>query len=261
VKILVCVKQVLDPEGPVVIDSRHTRIASDQLSRYRMNRYDAYALEEALRIRESSPDPSSIRIDALSVGPERAGTTIRRALELGADEGLHVLLDDERWRTPFEIASLIVAGVGERCYDLILTGVMAEDDMQAQVGPMLAALLQYPCATAVVSQKVQEGRTGIYVEREREGGLREALEMRLPALLTIQSGINRLRYPALSRLMRARSRELITLPAALLAQPAPREQIHRLSAPAPVKSGVFLSGTPQNKAAALLRLLREKALV
>ena len=263
-KILVCVKQVLDPDGPIRIDAAGQGIEAMPGALFRMNRFDEFALEEALRIREKFP---GTRIDTLSAGPERAAQTVRRALEMGADEGIHLVLGDECYRTPFEIASLIGAYASHRHYDLILTGVMAEDDMQAQVGPMLAEILGYPWATAVMSVRWPLIPGTIHVERELEGGHREAFELTLPALLTLQSGINRPRYPALSHVLRARSQALMTIPvsqgreAAPVSYPAPRERVVTLEEPEPVKTGMILSGSPEEKAEKLLLILQERALL
>ncbi len=263
-KILVCVKQILDPESVFRISASGERIEVGPGALFRMNRYDEFALEEALRIREAFP---GTRIDALSAGPERTAQTVRRALEMGADEGIHLVLSDECYRTPFEIASLIGAYARDRQYDLILAGVMAEDDMQAQVGPMLAEILGYPGVTAVISIRLPHPSGAIHVERELEGGRREAFELTLPALLTLQSGINRPRYPALSHVLRARSQALITIDAAQTpaADPfsltAPREWIVNLEEPAPLKTGVILPGSPMEKAEKLLWILQERALL
>ncbi|PKN60532.1 MAG: hypothetical protein CVU53_02595 [Deltaproteobacteria bacterium HGW-Deltaproteobacteria-11] len=299
-RILVCVKQVLDPDGPIRVDAAGQGIEAMPGALFRMNRFDEFALEEALRIREKFP---GTHIDALSAGPERAAQTVRRALETGADEGIHLVLGDECCRTPFEIASLIGAYASHKHYDLILTGVMAEDDMQAQVGPMLAEILGYPWATAVMSLKLAVSQESsfchaapssapsgdesaltaarppenngvrahfsgtIHVERELEGGRREAFELTLPALLTLQSGINRPRYPALSHVLRARSQALITIPVsqgretAPVSYPAPRERIVTLEEPEPMKTGMILSGSPEEKAEKLLLILKERALL
>ena len=255
-KILVCIKQVLDPDCPVRIHSSGKWIEPDSHGLYRMNRFDEFALEEALRIREAFP---GTWVDALSVGPERAAQTVRRALELGADDGIHILLDDERYRMPWETASRIAAYAGNKRYDLILAGVMAEDDMQGQVGPMVAEIMGYSSATAVMSQKLIPDDNRIYVERELEGGHREAFTLTLPALLSVQSGINRPRYPTLSHVLRARSQKLITIAAKTWNPPAPRDHIVCLVEPAPVKSSVFLSGSPLEKAEKLVKILRENA--
>ena len=255
-KILVCVRQVPDPEHPPRIDASRMWIEPLPQDRYRMNRYDEFALEEALRIREAFP---GARIDALSVGPARAARTVERALAIGADEGIHILLGDERYRMPGETASLIAAFAGGKGYDLILAGVMAEDDMQGQVGPMVAALLDYPWSTSVMSQRLAPDRRCIDVERELEGGRREALALALPALLTVQSGINRPRYPALSQVLRARSQPLVTIAADALAAADARESVVCLEEPEPAMSCAFLTGSAAEKAEQLVRLWREKA--
>jgi electron transfer flavoprotein beta subunit len=190
---------------------------------------------------------------------------------MGADEGIHLLLNDDRYRMPFEIASLIGAFANDKHYDLILTGVMAEDDMQGQVGPMLAEILGYPWATAVMSVKLKDNGDRphfpetIHVERELEGGRREAFELMLPVLVTVQSGINRPRYPSLSHVLRARSQFLVTISAAQeqasdhVSLPAPRERIVNLEEPPPMKTGMILSGSPMEKAEKLLLISRERA--
>lgn len=263
-KILVCVKQVLDPGSILGINSSGELTASARDASFRMNRYDEFALEEALRLSDVFPDS---HIDALSVGPTNVAQTIRRALEMGADQGIHIVMDDNRCWMPFEIASLIGVYAADKDYDLILTGVMAEDDMHAQVGPMLAEILGYPWATAVMSIRLQHSADTIEAERELEGGRREAFALTLPALLTVQSGINHPRYPTLSHVLRARSQALITMNVSqksaegLVSLPAPRERIVNFEEPAPVKTGMILTGNPQEKAGKLLQILRERSLL
>jgi electron transfer flavoprotein beta subunit len=254
--ILVCVKQVPDSEGLITIDDKGTGIVFNGV--YRMNRYDEYALEEALRIRERG-DASAV--DAVSVGPRRAASTLKRALEMGAADGIHIITAEGKRLTPFETASLIASQARQKEYGLILTGVMAEDDMHCQVGPMIAELLGYPCASSVIFEEQSEGGRRICVEREIEGGRRESLELSLPAVLTIQSGINRPRYPALSNVLRARAQNLIEMDAPSFAPPAPRERLTALRYPGTAAKGVFLEGTTAEKADALCRALHEKALI
>jgi electron transfer flavoprotein beta subunit len=264
VQILVCVKQVRDPDSPIRIDAAGRAVASAPENMFRMNRFDEFALEEALRLREKFP---GTRIDALSAGPLRAARTVRRALETGADRGIHLLVNDDSDRMPFEVASLIGAYARDGQYDLILTGVMAEDDMQAQVGPMLAEILGLPWATAVMAIGCLHPSGWLQVERELEGGRREVCELMLPALLTVQSGINRPRYPALSHVLRSRSQTILTLPVSQLREatavppPLPRERIVRLQQPVPMQTGLILPGDPGKKAKRLLQILQERALL
>ena len=146
-KILVCVKQVPDAEMQIRIAAggRHLLIGKND---WRMNRFDEFAVEEALRIRESVP--GSV-VEAVSVGPARAVAVLRRALAMGADEALHILREEEEDPLPGDVAAWIAACIHDRDYDLILAGVMSEDAMHAQTGPILAERLGIPCATAVMA--------------------------------------------------------------------------------------------------------------
>jgi electron transfer flavoprotein beta subunit len=291
-KILVCVKQVLDGEAPVRVDASGRWFAPEATPVWRMNAFDAFAVEEALRIRERVPETT---IDAISVGPERAAAVLTRALEMGADAGVHLVTESAGHPGPRAVASCIAAWAGPRNYDLILTGAMSEDVMDAQVGPMLAALLGRPWATAVMrmdlsgraidaypplpagpdasrstdrpprppeSAPAEDGpyRT-LYVEREIEGGVREALALALPALIAVQSGINRPRYPSLSHVLRARKQPLITAPAATPGTADGWERVAGVYEPPPSRMGLFLEGSPEDKARRLLALLEEKALL
>ena len=126
--------------------------------------------------------------------------------------------------TPYETAAIIAAYLRDKTHDLILAGVMAEDGMAGQTGQLLAELLGLPCATAVISERLHSPHGPIHVEREEDGGERSAYEIDLPALLTIQSGINRPRYPALSHVLRARAQEIVVVAASGL-RPTPRERV------------------------------------
>ena len=126
--------------------------------------------------------------------------------------------------TPYETAAIIAAYLRDKSHDLIFAGVMAEDGMAGQTGQLLAELLGLPCATAVISERLHSPHGPIHVEREEDGGERSAYEIALPALLTIQSGINRPRYPALSHVLRARAQEIVVVAASGL-RPTPRERV------------------------------------
>jgi electron transfer flavoprotein beta subunit len=262
-KVLVCIKQVPDDDAPVAPDAGGTRWRALEGTDWRINRYDEHALEEALRIREAVP---GTRIDAVSAGPPRVRTALRRALEMGADEGIHILREDDRNPMPSETSALLAAWAGGRDYDLILAGTLSEDDMHGQTGPMLAARLDWPWATSVIRLDARpDAETGaegpsVLVEREMEGGKRELLAIRLPALVAVQTGINRPRYPALSHVLRARSQVLVEVPENALPVPEIRERPLRVSPP-PAASCRFLEGTPEEKARELLRILHDRSLL
>jgi len=257
-KILVCVKQVPEPDAVIRVDDRKRWIHDERSIAYKMNRFDEFAMEEALLIRQDFPDT---KVDAVSVGPDRAAMVVKRAIGMGADNGVHMAIEDHGYLNPFTVASLIAGYARDRHYDLILTGVMAEDDMQGMVGSMVAELLFLPCATFVIFEKISTGTETIYVERESEGGYRDTLELKLPAVLTIQGGINKPRYPSLSNMLRAKQQKLETIVARLNEQPGPREDILRVSYPQKSRSGMVLEGNQQEKASQLLKILRGKSLI
>jgi electron transfer flavoprotein beta subunit len=257
-KILVCVKQVPESETPILIDDDNARVKSDKICDFKMNRLDEFAVEEALLIKAAFSDT---KIDALSAGPERSREVIRRSIGMGADAGIHIRTESRGYHSSYEIAAWIAEYARGEPYDLILTGAMSEDNMQGQVGPMIAKQLSRPWATAVIFEKIASDRKTIYIEREIEGGQRDTLELPLPAVLTIQSGINTPRYPSLSNLLRANRQGLKRIDAADLEQHAAREKLVELVYPRKTRSGTVLIGTQEEKATQLIRILRERALL
>ncbi|MBW1789717.1 MAG: electron transfer flavoprotein beta subunit/FixA family protein, partial [Deltaproteobacteria bacterium] len=143
-KILVCIKQVPDPEMPVRVDERGRVARPEGDLKYWMNHADEFAVEEAILIKEAG---FGTTVDVLTVGPGYAAQVLERAMGMGADNGVHILLPEEDFLSPLNTASYIAAYALNKGYDLILTGVMGEDHMQGQVGAMLAELLSFPCAT------------------------------------------------------------------------------------------------------------------
>ncbi len=257
-KILVCVKQVADNESPVEIASGGTAVRTDGPVAFRMNRYDEYALEEAVLIRETFSD---VAIDALSVGPYRYTSTLKKCLEKGAHNAVHILLDEEGYVPPGRTASLIAGYAAPFGYDLIFAGVMAEDDMQCQTGPLVAALLDIPCAVAVMEERLDRESGTIAVKCEMEGGMSERMLLPFPCLLTVQSGINRPRYPSLSNVFRAKEQPIVTIPAEDIAPAVPSERVIGLSCPERSTRGTIIEGTTEDKAVRLLSILHERALL
>jgi electron transfer flavoprotein beta subunit len=257
-KILVCVKQVPEIEQALSIDESAIRIIVDDPDAFRMNRFDAHAVEEAIAIKQTIGNTT---VDIITVGPERAAMVVRRAMGMGADNGIHIHTYQNGYLDPFVIAAWIASYVKHHIYDLIFTGVMSEDDMQGQVGPLVAEFLDWPCATAVIYQRVRSQAQTLYVEREIEGGARDMLELHFPAVLTIQSGINQPRYPSLSNLLRAKREKIKTIEAVSLEKPRPRQKRVRLAFPQRSRSGLVLKGTQKEKALQLLQILQEKAFI
>lgn len=257
-KILVCVKQVQDAESPVVIDSEHLWVDETGPIAFRMNHYDAYALEEAILIRESLGD---VTVDAISVGPPRAASTLKKSLEKGAANGIHLLHDQRGYFPPSITAALIADYARDKSYDLIFAGVMAEDDMQCQVGPLIAARLGIPCAVSVVKETLNPPDNSVIAECELEGGINEIIRLPLPCLLSIQSGINRPRYPSLSNVLRAKEQALITFTVDLQSLSGAMDTPVSISYPEKGSRGIVITGTPEEKAERLLSILHEKSLL
>jgi electron transfer flavoprotein beta subunit len=255
-RILVCVKQVPESETPILIDESIGWIQRDTITEFKMNRLDEYAIEEALLIKESI---AGTRIDIITVGPDRCDEVVRRSIGMGADSGVHIRTASDGYQSPHGVATAIADFARAKNYTLILTGAMSEDAMQGQVGPMLAARLGFPWATSVIFEKVSSDRETIYVEREIESGHRDMLELKLPALITIQSGINTPRWPSLSNLLRANAQELEEVSISDSAGLQQMEHAAGVAYPKKSRAGLILTGSRAKKAAGLLTVLREKS--
>jgi electron transfer flavoprotein beta subunit len=257
-KILVCVKQVPESEAAITIDEDARWVTVGGASTFRMNRFDECAVEAAVQIKEAFPGTA---IHVLSVGPERSEAVIRRAIGMGADHGTHIIIPAGGFVDPAVLAGWMTSLGEASAADLILCGAMSEDLMQGQVGPLMAEYLSLPCATAVVHVSILPAGEGIEVAREIEGGYRETVALQLPALLTIQTGINRPRYPSLSNLLRANRLKLNSLPADVTETPAPFQGVRQVTLPRKLRNGVFLGGSASQKADRLLTILSERSLL
>jgi electron transfer flavoprotein beta subunit len=256
-KILVCVKEVADLESRFSISADAQQIEYAPGTAFVINRYEEYALEEALSIRDALP---STAVDVVSVGPRRAQETIRKALGMGAQNGIHILCDRLSFQDSWKVAALIAAYAGGQGYDLLLTGAMAEDTQNGQTGPMIAAHLGLPFATTVLYEKLDLDRQTIYAEREIDALTRDQVTLRLPALLTVQSGINRPRYPTLTNMLRASKQAILTLEAQVFPE-GRGGRIARYSPPPQKRASMALEGTTVEKARALCHLLRQRSLM
>jgi electron transfer flavoprotein beta subunit len=254
--ILVCVKQVPETEADITIDLISRWVSVVGASAFRMNRFDECAVETAVRIKEQFP---GTRIHILSVGPERSEAVIRRAIGMGADHGTHIVTPSDGFMDPSILAGWIAVSAEAIDADLIFCGAMSEDLMQGQVGPLLAEYLSLPCATAVVHVKIMPAGENVHVEREIEGGYRETVALQLPALLTIQTGINQPRYPSLSKLLRANRLTLKTLHVDGMHAPQPLQTVKRVTLPRKLRDSVFLAGSTAQKAEQLITILSDRS--
>ena len=251
-KIAVCIKQVVSREWQVRINDQKTWVR-DQDAAWELKEPDAYALEEALRLKEKHGG----EVVVISAGPARVTQVIREALARGADRAIHVEGDHLATADAFTAAeALAEAAKTEQC-DLILTGLQSDDQGFAQVGVIMAERLGMSHSTIIM--EVQVTGTTLRVKRELEGGWFQWMEMPLPAVLTIQSGINQLRYATLKGIMAAKKKELKTMPAPTAA-PA-RQRIVSIYVPEKTKATRMIDGTPAEAAAELVRVLRDDARV
>jgi electron transfer flavoprotein beta subunit len=253
-KILVCVKQVPAKDAPLAITGE-TWIRETDIG-FEMNEPDSYALEEALRLKEKHTG----EVIALSMGPERAKQTIKEALAKGADRGIHIADDKAHALDPLGAAKSLAAAIEREKPDLVLTGLQSEDQGFGQTGVLLAELLGLPHATIIMQIDAQG--SGLRVKRELEAGWFQWVELPLPAMLTIQSGINKVRYATLKGIMAAKKKEIATIARESLGVAHEATQlITRIYVPSKTKKTEFLTGTPKEAAAKLLEKLKHEARV
>jgi electron transfer flavoprotein beta subunit len=249
-KIAVCIKQVPTREWQPRLNEGQTWIREQDVS-YEMNEPDAYALEEALRLREKHGG----EVVVCSAGPARVQQVIREALARGADRALHVEDDSLGAADAFVIADALAAAMADEKFDLVLTGLQSDDQGHAATGVVLAQRLDIPHSTIIM--EVQVDGTALRVKRELEGGWFQWISMSLPALLTIQSGINQLRYATLKGIMAAKKKEIKKVATPASAQRA--QQIAALAFPTKSKQTQMIAGSPGEAAKELVRRLREEA--
>jgi electron transfer flavoprotein beta subunit len=255
-KIVVAVKQVPARDSQLRIPPSGRWIEEADLS-YEINEPDAYALEEALQLKEKHGG----EIVVLCAGPSRAAQTVREALAKGADRAIHIEEENLRAFDPLATSRLLAAAVKPEAPDLILTGLQSDDFGYGQTGVILAELLELPHATIIMQVEKLDGR--IRVKRELEEGWFQHVEMPLPALLTIQSGINRLRYATLMGIKKAKTKEMKRLTAASLgvAPDSPGIVFERVYLPERAKHTQLFDGTPKEAAAKLVEKLKFEARV
>jgi electron transfer flavoprotein beta subunit len=250
-KILVAIKQVPVRDSLLNVAASGAWIEDAALS-YEINEPDAYALEAALQLRERQGG----EVVALCAGPDRVGSTIREALAKGADRAIHVVVERPEACDAFIIAALLAAAAVTESPDLILTGLQSDDLGSGQTGVIMAELLNLPHATLVMSIEVDAGR--VTVKRELEGGWFQRVSMPLPALLTVQSGISKLRYATLMGIKKARTKEVRQMSNSLPAAGVTMVPLTRIYPPRHEKQTQMLAGTPAEQAAQLVEKLQHE---
>lgn len=253
--IAVLMKQVPAKDAPVRVNDAGTWIRETDLS-YETNEPDAFALEEGLRLAEKHGGEAVV----VSLGPDRVQQVMKEALAKGAVRGLHIKDDDFTALDPLALAQVLAAALKPQKFDLVLTGLQSDDYGSAQTGVSLAELLGWPHATIIMEIQVQDG--SLKVKRELEAGWFQWTELPLPAVLTIQSGINKPRYATLKGIMAAKKKEMKVIPRTeLLPGLVATQTIQKIYVPMKTKKTEFLEGAPKEAAAKLVEKLKFEARV
>jgi len=256
-KIAVCIKQVVTREWQLRVNEAKVWIRDNDAS-FELNEPDAYALEEALRLKEKHGG----EVVVCSAGPARATQVIREALARGADRAVHVESDRLAAADAFTVADALAAAIKDEQFDLVLTGLQSDDQGFGQVGVVLAEKLGMPHATIIMEVQVGDAAAGagLRVKRELEGGWFQWMTLPLPALLTIQSGINQLRYATLKGIMAAKKKEIRKVTPGSSASDA-TTKILGVYFPEKGKKTQMIAGSPGEAARELVMRLRDEARV
>ena len=252
-RILVAIKQVPVRDSPLRVNAQGSWIDEDDLS-FEINEPDAYALEEALQLKEKHGG----EVVAICAGPARAQHTIREAMAKGADRAVHIEMETPAALDTLGIARLLAEEARVEKPDLILTGLQSDDLGYGQTGVVMAEVMGLPHSTIIM--QVEVSGSSIRVKRELEDGWFQHISMPLPAVLTIQSGINKLRYATLMGIKKAKTKEIRRVsPPASLAQPTIK--IDGIYAPQKSRQAQIFEGDPQAAAAKLVEKLKFEARV
>ena len=254
--IVVCIKRVPDvAEADIEVERSGLRIDDSDLS-WGLNEWDTFAVEEALRLKEEHGGT----VTAMTLGGEDDEEVLRRALAMGADQALHLSDPAFEGSDPLGVATVLAAAIGKRPYDLVLTGAVSGDTGSAQLGGMLAALLGVPQVALATRTAFAEGR--FEVQHEVEGGLERVVELDLPAVVTVQTGINEPRYVSIRGIRKVASVEIPTEDAGDLGLDAgalgAQVTLKELFLPPTGEGAEILEGSADDVAEKLVERLRER---
>jgi electron transfer flavoprotein beta subunit len=245
-------KQVPQKDAPLKLNESGTWIREDVS--YEVNEPDAFALEEALRQKEKNGG----EVVAITAGPTRSSQVLREALAKGADRAIH--LEDAGFvgLDAYNTARAIAAAIKDEKFDLIFTGLQSDDYGYAQTGVILAQILGLPHATIIM--QIEKNESGIRVKRELEAGFFQFVDMPLPAVLTIQSGINKLRYATLIGIKQAKTKPMrkVTLAEVQSAMGNNLQKIEKMYIPEKSKNTQFIDGPPGEIAKKLVEKLKNE---
>ena len=249
-KIVVALKQVPSRDSALRVPPGESWIDESDLT-YEINEPDAYALEAGLQLKEQHGG----EVIVVCAGPDGAASSIREALAKGADRAGHIQEDNLHPADSLGLGTLLAAASRAESPDLVLTGLQSDDVGSGQTGVVVAELLGLPSATIIMALEVQDG--AIRVKRELEDGWFQHVTLPLPAVLTIQSGINKLRYATLMGIKKAKTKELRAVSADNLGGvPAAQVVCEKVYMPGRAKQTQLLEGDAQTAAAALADKLK-----
>jgi electron transfer flavoprotein beta subunit len=260
--IIVCVKHVPETaEAEIKIDATGKAIEKTGLV-FDINEWDDYALEEAVRIKEKLGGT----VTAVTVGSNDADSTLRKCLARGADKAMRLTDAKFEGSDSYAITKILHSVIKGLPFDLILTGALAGDDGYTMVGPTLAEMLGVSHATMV--KKIELGEGVAKVNRELEGGLEEIVEVKLPAVLTVQTGINEPRYVSILGIRKAMKKEIniLSLADTGLSENDVGEagswiKMEKMFVPPVEKQAEFIKGTPEEIATKIAEIIKSRGLI
>jgi electron transfer flavoprotein beta subunit len=259
-KIMVCLKQVPHQDARLDINAEGTWIKEDGI-KFEINSYDTYGLEEALRIK----DAGEAEVVVVSIGPDRVSQALRTALGMGADRAIHVKDPAVAGSDALGMARILAAVAKEISPDLVFMGLMSDDSNASSVGPMLAELMGIPHATAVM--KVEQKNGTVRCERELEGGALEVVDLPVPCLIAVQTGINQVRYASLKGIMAAKKKPIDVKTAADLGVAdkvgagSARSKIQKIYVPPKGEGADMIEGSTEEVVKKLVAKIKELGLL
>jgi electron transfer flavoprotein beta subunit len=257
---MVCLKQVPHQDARLDVDADGTWIKEDGI-KFEINTYDTYALEEALGVK----DAGDAEVVVVSIGPDRVTQALRTALGMGADRAVHVNDAETNGSDALGIAKILAAVAKEENPDLIYMGLMSDDGNFAAIAPMLAELVGIPHTTAAV--KVERTNGSLTIDREVEGGASEVVELQVPCLVAVQSGLNQVRYASLKGIMAAKKKPLDVKSVADLGLAgqvgagAAKIKITKIAPPVKGETAEILQGSTDEIVSSLMNKIKEQGLL
>jgi electron transfer flavoprotein beta subunit len=246
-KIIVLAKHAPDPQSEVGVASDGKSLSLGAAV-FDINDWDRYAVEEAIRIKEKLGG----EVVVVGVG-KNCDDTLRKCLAMGADRAIKIPLD--AGIDAYQIAEVIAEAIKNEKFDMIFAGLMSQDMNNGLVGVLLAGMLNLPFATAVTAIDIKDGK--VKVKREIEGGYQEEVELPMPCLLTIQSGINEPRYVSVMGIKKAKTKEMKELK---ISPKSKKVEVVKMYLP-PVKKAELITGDPGQIATKLIAILKERGLI